>query len=140
MSTVKECCTEDVKYVGPAESIANIAKIMKDQDCGSVLVGENDKLTGVITDRDIVIRCIAESGNPESMQAKECMSPEVLYCFEDEKPENALKNMADNGIRRLPVLDKDKNLTGIVSFGDLSKACDQKDVAGQAMEQIRNAA
>lgn len=140
MSSVKDVCTKDVQYVSPDTKIDEVARRMKEHNCGSILVGEGDTLTGVITDHDIVLRCVADSQDPTTMEASQCQSPNILYCYEDDDVEEALRNMADNQIRRLPVLNSDKRLVGIVSFGDLSAACDHKEVSGQAMEQIRKAA
>lgn len=138
--SLKDCCTKDVQYVDPKTPIIDVAKRMKDNKCGSILVAENDKLIGVMTDRDIVLRCIADSQDPLAMTAEQCMSPKVLYCYETDKPEDVLRNMADNGVRRMPIVDVDKALVGIVSFGDLAEACDDKKAAGEAIEQIRLAA
>jgi len=140
--SIKDICTENVKYVDPDTSLTEVARLMAELDCGSILVAENDRLTGVITDRDIVLRCVAKSENPDSMTADQCKTPSVLYCYENDEVEDILKNMADNKIRRLPVLnnDEDKKLVGIVSFGDLSAACERKEVSGEAMEKIRRAA
>jgi len=140
--SLKNIYTEDVQYVSPETKLSEVAKLMETHDCGSILVAQNDKLTGVITDRDIVIRCVSQSKDPSSMMADDCKTSEVLYCFADDDPEEVLDNMAQNKVKRLPVLnnDQDKRLVGIVSFGDLSAACDHKEVSGKAMDEIRRAA
>jgi len=138
--SLRNCCTKDVQYVDPKTPITDVAKRMKDNKCGSILVAEDDKLIGMITDRDVVLRCIADSQDPATMTAEQCMSPKVLYCYESDEPEDVLKNMADNGVRRMPVVNTDKDLVGIVSFGDLAEACKNKEDAGEAMERIRLAA
>jgi len=138
--SIKQCCTQDVQYVEPQTTITDVAKRMKDNDCGSILVGENNKLTGMITDRDIVLRCVAESLDPLSISAEQCMSPEVLYCFEDDSPRDVLDNMAQNGVRRMPVVNKDKDLVGIVSFTDVASLCEDKNFASDAMDRIKEAA
>lgn len=136
---VKKALTKDVHYVDPDTSIKDVAKLMEENDCGSILVGKDDKLVGIITDRDIVLRCVTRDFDPVIMTAKTCMSPGVLYCYENEEVEDVLRNMGEQAIRRLPVLNEDKKLVGIVSFGDLSAACEDKTVCGEAMEQIRKA-
>lgn len=140
--TLRNIYTEDVKTVSPDTHISEVAKLMEHHDCGSILVADNDRLTGVITDRDIVIRCVSQKNDPATMTAEQCKSSEVLYCFEDSNPDEVLNNMAVNKVKRLPVLnnDRDKRLVGIVSFGDLSVACDRKEVSGEAMTEIRLAA
>ncbi len=136
----KDCCTRDVVYVPPTATVAEVAKLMKDNECGSILVGENDKLTGMITDRDITLRCVADSQDPASMTAEQCMTPGVLYCYDNNEPEEILKNMAKNKVGRMPVVDSDKKLVGIVTFGKLAASCADKDVAVEAAEEIRGAA
>lgn len=139
---IKDICTKDVIYVNPDTSLADVARHMKDKDCGSILVGENEKLTGVITDRDIVLRCVAEGKDPANMNADECKTPEVLYCSQDDNAEDVLQNMAENKVRRMVVLNnlRDKEMVGIVSFGDCSAACNNKEVAGETMRDIYQAA
>lgn len=136
--TIKEICTKDVEYVAPDTPLNEVARLMEKHDCGSILVGEGERLTGIITDRDIVLRCIAKEQDPAKMTAGQCQTPEVLYCYEDDEAEDVLQNMADNKVRRMVVLNnkKDKKLMGIVSFGDLSIACKNKEDSGEAMEDI----
>lgn len=136
---VKESCTKNVEYVGPQTNLQEIAKLMKAKDCGSILIAENDKLTGIVTDRDIVIRAVSEGLDSANTPAQKIMTDSVLYCYEDQTAEEVLDNMAENKVKRLPVLDREKNLTGIVSFGDLSAACDHKEKAGETMQDIRRA-
>lgn len=140
--SVKECCTENVQIVSPNTPVAKVAQLMADNDCGSILVAEGNKLTGIITDRDIVLRCVANAKDPATFTAAECQTPKVLYCFEHDVPEKILKNMADNKVRRLAVLNNDnqKDLVGIVSFGDLTTACKDKSIPGDAHTRIRRSA
>jgi CBS domain-containing protein len=106
----------NVKIIGPDETLRDAATAMKKLDVGVLPVGEHDKLVGMITDRDIAIRGIAEGKGPDT-KAREVMSQEVKYCFEDE---HVAENMAELQVRRLPVLNRDKRLVGIVSLGDLA--------------------
>lgn len=135
-----DCCTKQVEYVSPDTSLTDISRRMRESDCGSILIGENDKLVGVVTDRDIVVRFLAERGDASQATANDVMTNKVLYCFQSDSPEDVLKNMAENKVKRMPVMDESKNLVGIVSFGDLSAACDDKELAGEAMKEIRRAA
>ena len=109
----------DVKIVGPNETLRDAAVVMKKLDVGVLPVGEHDKLVGMITDRDIAIRGIAEGKGPDA-KARDVMSHEVKYCFEDEDVDHVAENMAELQVRRLPVLNRDKRLVGIVSLGDLA--------------------
>ena len=139
---VKAICTENVEYVAPNTSIKDVATKMEERDCGSILVGENNKLTGIITDRDIVLRCVSKGLNPDETTAEQCQTPDILYCVQDDEVEDVLRNMADNQVCRMVVLDnkEDKNLVGIVSFGDCSVACSKEDVSGEAARDIKKAA
>jgi CBS domain-containing protein len=111
--------TKDVRLTSPEKSIREAAQIMSEEDVGVLPVGENDRLAGVITDRDITIRGIAKGLGPDA-KVREVMSPEVKYCFEDEDVEHVSQNMAELQVRRLPVVNRDKRLVGIVSLGDLA--------------------
>ncbi len=116
---IADAMTRDVQLVNPAQSIVEAAQMMADCDCGSLPVAENDKLVGMITDRDIVVRALARGKSPDT-KIKEVMSTEIKYCFEEDDLNNVARNMGDLQIRRLPVVDKDKNLVGIVSLGDIA--------------------
>ena len=107
----------DVQIIGPKESLRNAAAMMKKLDAGVLPVGEHDKLVGMITDRDIAIRGIAEGKGPDAT-VQDVMSHEVKYCFEDEEVAHVAENMAELQVRRLPVMNRDKRLVGIVSLGD----------------------
>jgi len=116
---VSECMTREVKIANPQETICDAAKMMADCDAGVLPVGENDRLVGVITDRDIAVRGVAEGKGP-SASIREVMSAEVQYCFEDDDVDQALRKMGALQVRRLPVLNRDKRLVGIVSLSDLA--------------------
>src|ERR1043166_6624533 len=116
---VKEAMSRDVKTVAPGQKIQEAAKIMLDMDVGALPVGENDRLVGVITDRDIAVRGVAE-GKAPSASVREVMSSEVRYCFEDEDTAHVARNMGDQQIRRLPVVDRNKRLVGILALADLA--------------------
>src|SRR5690606_8949466 len=106
---------------------------MRDGDIGSLPVAEGDRLIGMVTDRDIVLRVVAEGRDCAEATARDAMSPGILYCYDDETIEDVLDNMGDNQIRRLPVLSRSKRLVGVVSLGDLSLSGRS---AGQALRQI----
>lgn len=139
---IRNYISRDVQYVDPDQPLTDVARLMREFDCGTILVAKDDRLAGVITDRDIVLRCVAESMDPTVMTADQCKTPDILYCFEDDDVEETLENLADNKVRRLVVLDnpENKNMVGIISFGDLTAACKNKALSGQAMEEIRKAA
>jgi len=116
---VREAMSRDVKTVGPEQPIQDAARIMLDIDIGALPVGENDRLVGMITDRDIAVRGVA-AGKSASALVREVMTPEVRYCFDDEDAAHVARTMADEQIRRLPVIDRDKRLVGIVALADLA--------------------
>src|SRR5438093_13576764 len=106
---VSNVMSRDVQLIKPDDTIRSAAALMKKIDAGLLPVTENDKLVGMITDRDIAIRGVADA-----------MSPEVKYCFEDEDVTHVAENMAELQVRRLPVMNRDKRLVGIVSLADLA--------------------
>jgi CBS domain-containing protein len=116
---VSECMTVQVLIANPNETIREAAEMMADADAGVLPVGENDRLVGMITDRDIAIRGVAKGLGPDA-KVRDVMSDEVRYCYEDETIEDVLRHMGDIRVRRLPVLNRQKRLVGIISIGDLA--------------------
>lgn len=131
---VSECMTRDVTITSPQETMRQAAKMMADCDSGVLPVGENDRLIGVITDRDIAVRGVAEGKSPDT-QVREVMSAEVRYCYEDDDVSTVLRNMGDLQVRRLPVLSRGKRLVGIISLSDLA-AHGAATPAGEALSDI----
>jgi CBS domain-containing protein len=118
---ISDVMTRDVDVIGPGTTLKEAACRMRDRDVGSLPVAEHDRLVGMLTDRDIVVKGIAADCDAGRATASEVMSPKVLYCFDDQSVEEVLANMGDVQVRRLPVVDRDKKLVGIVSIGDLAK-------------------
>ncbi len=131
---VSDVMTRDVVLAHPNQTICDAAKMMAESDAGALPVGENDRLVGVITDRDIAVRAVAKHLSPDT-PVREIMSSQVLYCYEDEDIERVAQNMGGNQVRRLAVLNRDKRLVGIVSIGDVSHGVPPR-VAGQAIADI----
>ena len=130
---VSKCMTRDVQLVNPTQSIRDAARMMAEIDAGALPVGQDDRLVGMITDRDIAVRGVAEGKSPDT-PIREIMSREVLYCFDDQELKDIARNMGEMKVRRLPVLNRDKRLVGIVSLGDLSQC--EPDDAGDALQGI----
>jgi CBS domain-containing protein len=130
---VNEVMSRDVQVCTPGSTIRECAKTMASIDAGAMPVGENDRLVGMITDRDIAIRAIGAGKGPDT-PVREVMSSEVKYCFEDEDLQQVAKNMADIQVRRLPVVNRDKRLVGILSLGDL--AVNEGKAAAQAVSGV----
>ncbi|MGE4131977.1 MAG: CBS domain-containing protein [Bdellovibrionales bacterium] len=134
---VQECMTKKVELASPQMTLKEAAQKMREGDFGFMPIGENDKLVGVITDRDIAIRAVARGLDPSSAKVKEVCSNDVLYCFDDQTVEDVAHNMGDNQIRRLPVLNRQKRMVGVVSLGDLAKSANSaKDNVEDALCQI----
>ena len=131
---VCDAMSRDVQLANPKQSIREAAQMMAKIDAGVLPVGENDRLVGVITDRDITIRAVAE-GKAPTTKVRDVMSKELLYCFEDQDLDEVARNMSDMKVRRLPVVNRDKRLVGIISFGDLARN-ENPDTTGQALSII----
>jgi CBS domain-containing protein len=119
---ISEIMTRDPELIDPTASIRDAARRMKDEDIGALPIGENDRLIGMVTDRDIAIRAVAEDRDPNSTTVRDVMSEKVFYCFEDDDVEDAARCMAENQVRRLPILNRDKRLTGIVALADIAQS------------------
>ena len=117
---VSQIMTRDVRLLSPDQTIREAASLMADVDVGSLPVQENDRLVGMITDRDIVIRAVAQ-GKSADTKVSEVMSKEMLYCFDTDEIDDVARNMGKAQVRRLPVVNGDKRLVGIVSLGDLAR-------------------
>lgn len=130
---VSECMSDGVELCAPDDTIRSAARKMREIDAGSIPVGENDRLVGIITDRDIAIRAVAEGMGPES-PIRNVMSKDIRWCFEDEDLDVVAGQMAEHQIRRLPVLNRDKRLVGMISLGDVSLADGAS--SGEALQDI----
>jgi CBS domain-containing protein len=130
----EDLMTRDVSVVAPDHTIQQAARLMMALDVGALPVGDNDRLVGMITDRDIAVRCVAQGKGPET-KVREVMTPEVKYCFADEEIDDIAVNMADIQIRRLPVVDRDKRLVGILSLCDIAVG-DDPEQAAEALSGI----
>src|SRR5688572_4639443 len=102
---VQEIMTKVVAVLPPDARLSEIARVMRDYDIGSVPIADQDKLVGMITDRDIVVRAVADGPGNSALRARDIMSPQVMYCYEDQSVEEALVVMGEQQVRRLPVLD-----------------------------------
>jgi CBS domain-containing protein len=132
---IRDIMSKDVALTSPDESIQAAAQKMADADAGILPIGENDRLVGMITDRDIAVRAVANALDPRSTRVREVMTAEVMYCFEDEDVNHVVQNMAELQVRRLPVVNRDKRLVGIVSVGDIATS-DKPVKVGAAMRGI----
>jgi CBS domain-containing protein len=133
---VKNIMTPEVERLPQNASVREVARQMKALDVGMIPVYDGDRLVGMVTDRDLALRVVAEARDATTTQAHEVMTPEVIYCFEDQTVDEAAQVMEQQQIRRLLVLNRDKRLVGIVSLGDLATHRQSQKVAGEALSEI----
>ncbi|MEO1969877.1 MAG: CBS domain-containing protein [Sphingomonadaceae bacterium] len=131
---IAECMSTDVRVAADDNTLQSAAQAMGDIDAGFLPVIDNGHLIGIVTDRDIAIRGVAAGLPPES-GVRDVMSEDVLYCFDDQDSREVLANMSELQVRRLPVVNRDKRLVGIVSLSDLADEGDSAP-AGEALEDI----
>jgi CBS domain-containing protein len=134
MRRVSEAMTKEVRVASPEQPISEVARIMAEIDVGVLPVGENDRLVGMITDRDIAVRAVARD-KPCTTKVREVMSSEVLYCYDDQDLEDVAQNMSDTQVRRMPVVNRDKRLVGILSLGDLAQT-EKASTSGQTVADV----
>ncbi|MGJ4946361.1 CBS domain-containing protein [Bradyrhizobium sp. HKCCYLS1011] len=131
---VSDVMTTDVQLCTPDDTLKDAAEAMAALDIGLLPVTDHDRLVGMISDRDIAVRAVAAGRGPET-KIREIMTPEVKYCFDDQELEDVSWNMGDIQVRRLPVLNRDKRLVGIISLGDIARTRDG-DATAASLNQI----
>lgn len=132
---ISQAMHEGVSWVTPDMTLSKIAALMREKDVGAVPVGENDRLIGMVTDRDIVIRGLANGRDPTKLTARDVMTPGIVYCHANERVEDAIRVMETRQIRRLPVIDEDKRMVGMLSLGDLSH-CPEGHLTAEVMSAV----
>lgn len=132
---VSEVMTRDVRVTAPDDTIRDAARIMAEIDAGVVPVGQDDRLVGMLTDRDIAVRAVAQGKGPDT-RIGEVMSDEVKYCYEDEDTDHVCANLGDQQIRRIPVVNREKRLVGILSLGDLAIEDNGGNGSGETLAAI----
>jgi CBS domain-containing protein len=132
---ISEAMTRDVSIASPDDTLQQAATKMAKLDAGVLPVGSDDRLVGMLTDRDITVRAVAKGKGPQTL-VRDVMSDDVKYCFEDDELAAVSANMGDIQVRRLPVLNRDKRLVGIVSLGDIVTTGRNARQAGQALAGI----
>ena len=132
---VREAMHKGVEWVAPTTSVAELAKLMNRHDIGAIPIGENDRLIGMVTDRDIVCRCVGEGKDPSKTTARDVMTKGIVWCRDEEELDDATRVMEDKRIRRLPVIDKQKRMVGMLSLGDVSHAGSQ-ELSGEVLQAV----
>jgi CBS domain-containing protein len=131
---VHEIMTAGAKLVDPSISIRDAARAMRSNNVGALPVGENGRLIGMVTDRDIVVRAVADNRSARTTTVRQVMSGEAYYCFVDDDVERAAQIMAEHQVRRLPVLDHATHLVGMIALADLSRCA--ADAGTKALNRI----
>jgi CBS domain-containing protein len=132
---VREVMTDRPRCVTPETPVSEAARLMKSEDVGSLPILDGDRLIGIVTDRDIVLQAVAEEKDPRGMPVREVASQDLVTVGQDEDLSEALNRMASNQVRRIPVVDEDDRLVGIVTQADVAREAKDKD-AGQMLQDI----
>jgi CBS domain-containing protein len=133
---LRDIMTRNVEIVSPDTTLKEAANKMKVLDVGLIPVCDGNRLQGILTDRDITIRATADGRDPNKTKVADVMSTDIAYCLEDQEVEDAVSLMEVRQIRRLPVLNRDKCLIGIVSLGDIAVHVGDRDMAGETLQEI----
>lgn len=132
----KEVMSKKPEFLSPNATLKQAADQMRTHDYGFIPIGENDRLIGAITDRDITIRAIAEGKDPNKTTVRDVMSKGIYYCFETDNLEKVAQQMEKLQVRRLVVLSKDKRLIGVISLGDIATKCHNPKLCSELTEKI----
>ncbi|WP_332692921.1 CBS domain-containing protein [Devosia sp.] len=132
---VREAMHTGVTWVGPHTSINELARKMRDEDIGAIPIGENDRLIGMVTDRDIALRGLADGRDTQALTARDVMTSPIIYCRTDEEIGDAVRIMEDKAIRRLPVINEQKRLVGMLALGDIAD-CAPRDMSAEVMQAV----
>lgn len=122
---VKQAMHSGAQWVEPGTSLIELARLMREHNIGAIPIGENDRLVGMVTDRDIVCRGLAGGLDLAKATARDVMSKGIFYCMDTQEVSDAARTMEQNKVRRLPVVDRDKRLVGMLSVGDISHSSDR---------------
>jgi CBS domain-containing protein len=132
---VKQAMHKGVQWVDPNTPIVELARLMREHDIGAIPIGENDRLVGMVTDRDIVCRCVAAGLDAKTQRARDVMTEGIVFCLERQELDDAARLMESRQVRRLPVINGKKRMTGILSLGDLYNAA-ARTVSKEAMQAV----
>lgn len=133
---LRDIMTPQVEVLPPTATLRECAEKMRSLNVGAIPVGENDRLLGMVTDRDLVIQAMAQGHDPNVFQIREVMTSPITYCFEDDDIESAARIMEVRQIRRLVVLNRQKRLVGIVSLGDVAAKTRREELSGEVLQKV----
>jgi CBS domain-containing protein len=137
---ISDIQTEEPEVTSPDTTLTEAAKRMRELDVGMLPVCDGDRLVGILTDRDITIRATAEGRDPKKTAVRDVMTPKVVYCFDDQDVSEAARIMKEKQIRRLPVINREKRLVGVLSLGDLAVRTGDEPMAGDVLEGVSESA
>ena len=135
----RDIMTEDLVYCLPTDSVSKVAQLMKKEDIGPVLIVDNDRvktLVGIVTDRDLALKVVAEGRDPKTTNVEEVMTRKLVTCHADDDVENAMKAMAQYQLRRIPVVDDHMRLVGIISQADVATRVDEPEKTAEVVKEI----
>jgi CBS domain-containing protein len=132
---VKQAMHKGVQWVEPGTSVEKLASLMREHDIGAIPIGQNDRLIGMVTDRDIVCRCIAAGLDPKTATARDVMSAGIVFCLDKQELDAAARIMETKHIRRLPVINSKKRMIGMLSLGDVYNA-GPRHRSGEVMQSV----
>lgn len=132
---VSQAMHSGVEWVAPNASLRDVARLMRTKDIGSVPVGEDDRLVGMVTDRDIALRGFGNGKDASALTARDVMTKPIVYCRADDAIEDALRIMESRQIRRLPVINTDKRMVGMLALGDISH-CGHGELTTEFVEAV----
>ena len=132
---VRDAMHKGVQWVDPETTVPELARTMRKHDIGALPVGENDRLIGMITDRDIVCRGFANGKPADTLTARDVMSKGIVFCRDDEELDDAMHIMEQKQIRRLPVLNDKKRMVGMLSLGDISHSS-ARELSGEVLQAV----
>jgi CBS domain-containing protein len=141
MNTKKchDVMTENLVFATPEDTVSDVAKLMKREDIGPVLIVDNERartLVGIVTDRDLAIKVVAEGRDPQNTRVEEVMTRKLITCYADEDVENAMKSMAQYQLRRIPVVGENMKLVGIISQADVATRVDEPEKTAEVVREI----
>jgi len=139
MKKARDVMTKDLVYASPQDTVSHVAQLMKMEDIGPVLIVDNKesrRLVGIVTDRDLVLKVIAEGQDPKTTRVEEVMSKKLVTCRADDDVENAMKAMAQYQLRRIPVVEDDNRLVGIISQADIATRVDEPEKTAEVVKEI----
>jgi CBS domain-containing protein len=139
MKKCSDVMSENLVYSSPEDTVSHVAQLMKKEDIGPVLIVDNEdskRLVGIVTDRDLALKVVAEGRDPQTTKVEEVMTRKVITCRADDDVENAMKAMAQYQLRRIPVVDKDDRLVGIISQADVATRVGEPERTAEVVREI----